>query len=531
MAEDLGPRIGAFGDPVAITPNIDRLAAQGVRYPNNFTTAGVCAPSRAALLTGLHQNTLGAGHMRTSSHPERPYRAVPPAGVKAFPELLRRAGYWTYTDLKLDYQFSGVWAGSGPFTIWDAEGLTTHWRDRPDGRPFFGLVNLGVTHESAVFPRRTWPRSLVHLYFQLIYLWQFWGHEDVVAATDVTLPPYWPDHPAVRGDLARHYNNVHRMDEMVGEILAELESDGLSESTIVLWTTDHGDGLPRHKRELYDSGIRVPLIVRWPESLRPAGLRPGDVDERLVSFVDLAPTLLGWAGVGIPDGLPGGAFAGEDAVTPRQLVYAAKDRIDERPERSRAVRDVRFKYIRNDFPEQACAQHLAFRDHLDMVRALWDLHADGALEGPQRLWFEEPRAAEELYDTQSDPHEIRNLATDPAFAATLARLRRELDDWLARSGDLGLLPEDELIERFWPGGTQPVTPKPAAELSTGSPGGSVVTLTSETPGASLGYRLIGGERNDAWRLYVDPVRLEPGESLEAKAVRYGWAESEPLSVP
>jgi hypothetical protein len=250
-----------------------------------------------------------------------------------------------------------------------------------------------------------------------------------------------------------------------------------------------------------------------------------------VSFVDLAPTLLGWANVDVPDGMPGRAFVGDEATPPRRLVYAAKDRIDDVPERSRAVRDARFKYIRNDYPDQAAAQHLAFRDHLDMMRALWSLHAEDALEGPQRLWFEEPRAAEELYDTQKDPHEIQNVAGDPAFAGTLSGLRRELDAWLARTGDLGLLPEAELIERFWPGGVQPVTPPPRIELETNPDGSAVVILTGEVAGASLGYRLLDGESNDAWHLYVSPLNLEPGESLEAKAVRYGWAESEPVSAP
>ena len=216
VAEDLGLRIGTFGGPVAVTPRLDRMAREGTRYTRVFTTSGVCAPSRAALITGVHAISTGSQHMRTSN---KGYKSVPPPEVKAFPELLRAAGYATFTDFKLDYQFSGTGGGSGPFTVWDEEGFTAHWRKLGGDRPFFGMVNFLETHESGVFPRLTLPRSGAHAVMQLVHLYLHRGHEDVVSPEDVTLPPYYPDTPLVRADVARHYNNVHRMDERVGEIL------------------------------------------------------------------------------------------------------------------------------------------------------------------------------------------------------------------------------------------------------------------------------------------------------------------------
>nr|MDJ0869567.1 sulfatase-like hydrolase/transferase [Myxococcota bacterium] len=271
VAEDLGPRIGAFGDPVARTPNLDRLAAEGVRYPNTFATAGVCAPARAALITGVHQISIGAQHMRASSRPAGGYQSVPPPEVKAFPELLRAAGYHTFVTAKLDYQFSGIRTGSGPFTIWDAEDDAALWAGREAGQPFFGMLNFLETHESGLFlPLGHWPHSGMHLLVQLYRTWLFGlsGEDDPTPPEAVAVPPWLPDTPAVRADLARHYDNVRRMDAAVGAILARLEADGLADSTVVIWMTDHGDGLPRAKRELFDSGLRVPMIVRWPERLR-----------------------------------------------------------------------------------------------------------------------------------------------------------------------------------------------------------------------------------------------------------------------
>ena len=516
LAEDLGPRIGAFGDPVAVTPHLDQMAREGTRYTRVFTTAGVCAPSRAALITGVHAISTGSHHMRSSS---KGYRSVPPPEVKAFPELLRAAGYATFTDFKLDYQFSGTAAGSGPFTIWDEEGIGTHWRDLGGDRPFFGLINFLETHESGVFPRPAWPRSAAHAYMQLVHLFLHIGHEDVVSPEEVVLPPYYPDTPLVRADIARHYDNVHLMDERVGEILDQLEADGLSDSTVVIWTADHGDGLPRAKRELFDSGIHVPMIVRWPPSLRPEDAEPGAEQDRLVSFVDLAPTLLALAGVLAPPWMDGRVFMGPQPEPERRYVFAARDRIDERPDRQRSVRDERYKYIRSYRPGTPGAAHVAWRDVQDTMRELWVRHERGELEGAAALWFE-PRPTESLYDTASDPHEVRDLAREREFEPILRRLRGALDTWLAQRVDWGDVPEEEMIEQMWPGGEQPITAEPGIEIL-GGDGAFRVRISATTPGASLGYRLDGGR----WRLYSGAFSAQPGARIEARAVRYGWAES------
>ena len=224
MAEDMSSRVGAFGDEVAVTPNLDRLAQQSVRYTNTYTAAGVCAPSRTAHITGMHQISVGGQHMRSSQAPMGGYKAVPPVAMKAYPELLRAAGYYTWTDNKLDYQFSGTQAGTGPFTIWNHEGSDGHWRNREDGQPFFGLMNFNVTHESGVMTQLgSWPESPMHLLIQLVRAATMPDVEtgSPVAPSQVILPPYYPDTELVRAGMTRHYNNIHAMDVQVGEVLAE----------------------------------------------------------------------------------------------------------------------------------------------------------------------------------------------------------------------------------------------------------------------------------------------------------------------
>lgn len=516
VAEDLSPRVRAFGDPLAETPAIDRLAREGVRFTNAFTTAGVCAPSRAALVTGMHQISIGAQHMRTSGRPAGGYASVPPPDVKAFPELLRAAGYYTFVTEKLDYQFSDHATGTGPFSIWDAEDAPNFWRGRDPGQPFFGMLNFLETHESGLFtPLGSLPHSPIHFGVQLLRAWRYGlgsGGAPVVPGA-LTVPPYYPDTPTVRAELARHYENIRRMDKAIGAVLARLAEDGLLESTVIVWTTDHGDGLPRAKRELFDSGIHVPLVVRWPARWRPARTIPGGADERLVSTVDLAPTFLELAGVAPPKYLHGRSLISG----PRpEYVYASRDRMDEVMDRQRAVRDARFKYIRSWYPDLPGGHPLAFRDNLESLREMRAFYAARKLSATARRWFE-PNGRERLFDMRSDPYELRDVARDPAYADELARLRGALDAWLAQVGDWSEEQEDVTVARFEPDGQRQTTPPPRAAFS-----GTRLVLRATVAGASLGYRIDDGP----WRLYTTPVRVPVDARVEAKAVRYGWLESE-----
>jgi arylsulfatase A-like enzyme len=334
----------------------------------------------------------------------------------------------------------------------------------------------------------------------------------------VVLPPYWPDIPVVRSDLARHYANIAVMDAQVGALLDALDAEGLAEDTIVIWTTDHGDGLPRAKRDLYDSGLRVPMIVRWPARWLPQGLHPGTVDARLVSFVDLAPTIFAMAGVTAPRNLQG-----QDLLSPRTVphryVFAARDRMDEVVDRQRAVRDARYKYIRSWHPQLPAGHPLAFRDNIAMVRAMRELWRQGRLSPEQARWFE-PVGAEQLYDLENDPFELHNLVDDAALQPELARLRSALDDWLSRNDDVDEQDEAVRVAALLCDGRQCITPDPVIGIAAGR-----ATIRSPEAGASLGYRLDGGP----WRVYSAPVDVGHAQRIDAKAVRYGWKESAEIS--
>lgn len=519
MAEDMSARVGAFGDDVAVTPNLDALARQGVRFPNVFTTAGVCAPSRAGHILGMHQISTGTQHMRTSGRPQGGYFSVPPAEVKAYPELLRAAGYYTYTDFKLDYQFSHARANSGPFTIWDAQGSkASEWRNKADGQPFFALINFMETHESGVFtPLGTMPNSFTHLMMQGMRWWSLDADAPTVVSSDqVMVPPYYPDTQTVRDDISRHYNNIALMDARVGEVLEQLEADGLAEDTIVIWTTDHGDGLPRAKRELHDAGTRVPMIIRWPDHLRPAYLQPGQLDKRLLSFVDLAPTILTLSAIKPPEYLHGENFL-DPVATPRNYVFSSRDRIDEVNDRQRSVRDQRFRYIRSWYPELAMGHPLEFRDNIAMVREMREMYVRGKLNPQQARWFQ-PAGKERLYDIKADPHELIDLSSNPAYANELLRLRQALEAHLARIGDWSEESENDMVDRFEPGGERFVTSSPAVSIRD-----NVLTARPVSAGSSVGYSLDNGER---WLLYSGPVSVPAESQVLVKAVRYGWRESD-----
>ena len=511
MFEDLGPRIGAFGDPVATTPVLDDFASAAVKYPNTFTTAGVCAPSRSSFITGVQQQTLGTQHMRTNSPVPQlkgggpiEYEAVPPAEVKAFPELLRAAGYYTTNDGKTDYQFGD------PFTVWDANGPDADWRERAAGQPFFAMFNPQQTHESYIWPAdRASDNPLVAL-VSARNRNELADKKHITDPAEVIVPPYLPDTPVVRADIARHYDNLAFAEKRVTEIMNALQKDGLLETTIVIITSDHGDGLPRMKRTVYDSGLRVPFMIRFPD-MRSGG----SFDERLISFVDLAPTILRWAGIETRSWHQGRPL---QANHDRDYVYAASDRFDQLPGRSRAVFDGRWKYIRNYRAELPVLRRLAFRDMLPTMQEIWRLAEANALAKSARALLE-PRGAEELYDLESDPHEIRNLAGDARAGAELVRLRSALDEWLAEAGDQGATDELAMIETMWPGLKQPVTADPTILSRDG-----VVTLASATHGASIAYSLDGGDPTKA-KVYSTPFTVTPGTTVSARAIRYGYAPS------
>ena len=528
VVEDLSPRLGAYGDPLAETPNIDRIAAEGITYTNVFTSAGVCAPSRAALITGVYQQALGAQHMRTSSFGRErtgplgtfrtdgfAYEAVPPPDVKAFPELLRANGYYTTNNSKTDYQFGQ------PFTIWDENGRGADWRNAPAGQPFFAMFSQDLTHESRLFipayataTEQGAERAREHAE-RLALL------ETRTDPAAVTVPAYLPDTPPVRQEIAQHYDNIRLMDLWVGEQIGLLEEEGVLDETVIVFTTDHGDGFPRAKRFVYDSGLHVPFIVRYPD-----GRRAGTRDDRLVSFVDIAPYFLQMTGTPSQPFIQGRNVFDDDTPQ-RRYVYAARDRLDEHPEFSRAVRDERYKYIRNRMPDRPLFATLYFRENLASMQELRRLAAAGSL--PERLshYFATPRVPEELYDTETDPHELTNLATDPTHRETLLRMRSALEDRLRRTGERGLDGERAMVLRMWPDGEQPVTAAPLV-TSTDESGGRSVSLSSPSTGASIGYRFSGEE---GWRLYTGAVSVPQGTTLEAKAIRYGYAESDSILYP
>lgn len=511
-AEDLGPRFGFMDDPVAVTPNLDRLASQSVTFTNAFTTAGVCAPSRAALITGVHQTTLGAHNMRTSSYGENmdegaPYRAVPPDEIKAFPELLRAAGYFAVNDFKTDYQFGDA------FTIWDQNRKGADWNARAEGQPFFAMLNQEVTHEGRIWAPDTDPALHPVVPRRLSLNAQIDAKKSFppTDAKALRIPHYWPDTPVVRANLARFYDNIRLMDRQVGDLLNRLETEGRFEDSIIVFTTDHGDGLPRHKRTIFDSGTKVPLLVRFPDGYG-AGTRRDD----LVSFIDLAPTIFAWAGVDTPDWVQGRDLFNDPAPS---AIFMAGDRFDEVPQRFRGVREDRWHYIRY-FSDEPVIPSLKYQNVNPIMQEMRRLHKVGGLSPLQASYLNGPAPREYLFDTAADPDEVKNLAADESKAAIRGRLARRLDKWIETSGDLGRVPESELLARIWPAGSQPRTlPVKACRTSTG-----MVKLSSETDGASVGFG--GGDGKEL--LYSRP--LNTSSPFLARAVRYGYHPSDATKV-
>lgn len=425
--EDMSPHLGCYGDEQARTPHIDELAAEGILFKYAFVPTPVCATCRSAIITGVYSAALGTHNMRS--------RVEIPAEIRCFPEYLRQAGYYCTNNEKQDYNFQT------PPGSWDESSFNASWKNRPTPEtPFFAVFNFTGTHESSI--RGDEPK-----YSQVT---------SKLAATDrhdpakLTLPPYYPDTPKVREHWARYYNVISSLDLWVAEHLAKLDEAGLADDTIVFFWSDHGAGIPRHKRWLYDTGMHVPLIVHVPEKWRHlVPCKPGEVRDQLVSLVDLGPTVLNVAGVKIPAYMQGQPFIGPNLPAPREYVHGTRDRMDESYDMCRSVRDGRYKYIRNYMPQRPYAQSNSYGDNSDIMREWRRLDAEGKLNAEQALFMRDSKPAEELFDTKNDPHELHNLADDPKFAATREKMSDELDAWMLSIRDLGVVPE-AMLERAVP---------------------------------------------------------------------------------
>ena len=537
VTEDMGAYIPPFGDLTVATPNLTRLANEGVIYPNLYSTSGVCSPSRAAIATGMYPTSIGANHMRTGSNTKqtglKKYEAVPPSQVKMVSELLRKEGYYCTNNYKEDYQFNA------PKTAWDESSAYAHWRNREENQPFFAVFNFTETHESGLFEPYGFRQIETRHYHSgdANYTWKQNGLPEaknrmseaetpkhLSKDTKFNIPPYLPDTDVVRNDLWKMYNNIAEMDKQLGSVLKQLEDDGLLENTIIVFYGDHGGPLPREKRLIYDSGLNTPMIIRFPKKMRA-----GTTDNQLVSFVDFAPTLLSLVGVNPPEYIQGQSFLGEYAAkNKRKYIYGAADRFDEVTDAIRAVRDKQFKYIRNYRPEQGYYLPLAYREKIPTMQELLRLRDEGKLNDVQMQWFRDHKPKEELFDCIADPHEIHNLANDPAYKDKLEELSTEMDRWIATIGDQPNLPEDQLITKLWNGAeNQPITSQPTVEVSNGK-----VTIVCSTEGASIGYKVKSkdGAVSKSWEIYQKPFMVPNKAELIVQAHRIGFKPSKIIEV-
>lgn len=530
LSEDLSPRFGCYGDKVARTPNIDALAKEGVIFTNVYTMAGVSSPSRAGLITGVMPNFTGTQHMRSGTFPGGAYASVPPAHIKAYPEILRKNGYFTYGDVKFDYQFVNSVPDPGPFTIWDEHGnygniedqlLRPVWREFDlKGKPFFLNYNPQITHESGLFDVEILPKGMQknsQMWFDLRDRYK----PVPTNPNNVVLDPYWADTPETRKEVARFYDNIQVMDMQVGDVIKNLKEDGLWDNTIIIVSTDHGDCLPRHKRDNYASSTQVPLIVRIPKKYRPQWLQKTNVkDNRLISFEDLTPTILGFANIEKPSYMQGVNLS-DDKPAERKYVYGSRGRQGE-------VQDFRlytvlgsdgFQYIRNLDLTPNGAQ-IAYRNFSKTQADLNKGFQDGTLNADQQKWFK-GKDMEELYDLKKDPFQLNNIAKDPKYIKILKTYREELDRWRSSENDMNIIPESimhkDLLDE---NGKQRVTLPPVAvqdEIN------KKIYISTRTEGASIGYSFDGKK----WELYTGSFDVPEGiENVMIKAIRYGWKESE-----
>ena len=516
--EDISPTLSVYGDSTAKTPNIDRLASQSQIFTESFTTVGVCSPSRSSIITGMYPVSIGTHQMRTGKDVfgwgSRSYdglsnaidvngdsiplhSVVTPQEVRCFTEYMRAGGYYCTNNSKTDYQFAA------PVTAWDQNGDDAHWRNRDKNQPFFSVFNFDVTHESKMWLHRNKPLT--------------------VDPKNVPLPPYFPDTETVRNDVARNYSNIELLDSMVGDLIKELKSDKLLDNTYIFFFSDHGGPLPRGKRSHYESGLKVPMIIRNPYDI---SLRYNDDP---ISFVDLAPTMLSIAGIEIPDYIQGRAFMGDKKnPVPREYIFGSGDRFDETYDRVRSVISKDFVYVRNYHKDRPAYKDVLYRKNIDMTNEMLKLYNDNKLNADQKYWYRQSKTKEEFYVRSTDPYSLRNIIDDPGYTNEIKKHRLALKKWQKEIEDIGALPEKKHLSYMWPEGIQPQTQKPKVVVKEG-----LLNIESLTLGSSSAYIISDLDfqpgLDDGWKLYHQPVVVDKSY-LYVISTRLGFKDSDIVKI-
>lgn len=419
LVDDMSCHFGYQGESLVKTPHVDQLAREGTVFNHAYATAPVCSTFRSALITGMYQTTIGAHHHRSGRGALKIHL---PKGVQTVPELFRNAGYYTTNanpegtrpgkeDYNFVYQKSDLYDG-------------VDWTKRAKGQPFFAQYQLQGGK----------LRNVDRWYNEVKT-----GLDTLITAEEVTLPPYYPDHPVIREDWATYLNSVSYTDKQVGRILDKLKQENVLDNTIVFFLTDHGISHARGKQFLYEEGLKIPFVVWGPRFIGSKSVR-----EELIAHIDLAATSLALAGIEIPKTMQGRPLFGPEAK-PRTYVVSARDRCDETVDHIRSIRKGNFKYIRNYLPQRPYLQPCKYKDGKPFMPVLRELYAAGKLNAAQSLHLAETRPEEELYDLTSDPWEIHNLADDPACQKQLSEFRGLLANWELETDDRGRFPESEAM--------------------------------------------------------------------------------------
>jgi arylsulfatase A-like enzyme len=440
-AENISLDLGCYGEKLVRTPNLDRLAAEGVRYTRVFSTSPVCAPSRSAFMTGMYQTSTGTHHMR--SHRDDGFRLPP--GVRPITHRLADAGYFTANVKTIGDRVVGTGKLDLNFVNEGQIFQSDDWAALKSHQPFFAQINTPEV-EYDIYDRKTWMKDRVEWVGER-------DHPRIATPDNVKPPPYYPDHPVVRAEWARYLNSISGLDRRIGWVLDQLRDDGLADDTVVIFFADNGRLEARGIHYCYDSGLHVPMIVRWPKNFpAPPQYKPGTVNDDVISLLDITATTLAIAGIDKPPGMQSRIFLGPKAEPPRKYAFSARDRIDETVNRIRTVRDDRYRYICNFMPEQSLTALNRYREKCFLIMPLMrELHAKGELKGPPLAFLSLRLPDEELYDTKTDPHLIHNLidSKDPEHQRALLRLRTALDVWMTETGDQGERPEPpEVVAPF-----------------------------------------------------------------------------------